>query len=121
MSVLSSQKSSYKWGLFAERLGVLFLSLKGYRILARRAKTPVGEIDIIMKRGHILVAVEVKARKTTEMAAYSITATQKRRISKALEYWRQHRLLQKDMDIRYDALLISPWRLPKHIKSAWDA
>ena len=49
-------------GRRGETLASLFLSLKGYRILARRVKTPVGEIDLIARRGRVTVFVEVKAR-----------------------------------------------------------
>lgn len=114
-----AKKNSYKRGLRAESLSVLFLRLKGYQILARRAKTPVGEIDVIAKRGKTLVAIEVKARKTLELGAYSVSTIQQRRISKAIEYWLQQNLKYAALDIRFDVILMATGHFPKHISNAW--
>lgn len=115
----SNVNKSYRRGLWAESLGALLLRLKGYRVLATRAKTPVGEIDIIAKRGNVLVAVEVKARQSLEIAAYSISSTQKKRIVRALEFWCQHHQKYRAIDKRFDVVLVAPWTLPKHIPNAW--
>ena len=119
MSAAPSRQKSYKWGLQAENLSLWYLRLKGYRLLARRAKTPVGEIDIIVTRRNVLIAVEVKARKSIETAAYSITPHQQKRISKALEYWLQQNPKHGNKDVRFDAVLMRPWALPIHYKNAW--
>ena len=116
----AQRKKSYQRGLWAENVGVLFLRLKGYQIIERRAKTPLGEIDIIAKRGNILIAVEVKARASQEIAAYSITATQKQRIARALVYWCQHHQNYLALDKRFDAMLVAPWAFPHHILDAWQ-
>ena len=114
-----NKKKSYNFGIRAEITSALFLQLKGYRILAMRQKTLVGEIDIIARRGNILIAVEVKARQSIETAAYAITLKQKQRISRAFEIWGQKYSDYQKLNKRFDVLLISPWRLPKHIINAW--
>jgi putative endonuclease len=67
-----SRRAGYRQGLRAETIAALFLRLKGYRILARRFTSPVGEIDLVARRGTSLVFVEVKARPTLDAAAESI-------------------------------------------------
>ena len=53
---------AYRHGLFAETVAALLLRLKGHRIVARRYKTPVGEIDLVALKGKRLAFVEVKRR-----------------------------------------------------------
>ena len=71
-------------GVRAESLCCLWLRLKGYRIVARQFRTPVGEIDIAARRGGILAIVEVKARAEHGVAAASITRRQQRRIMRTM-------------------------------------
>ena len=109
------------FGQMAETAAMILLRLKGYRILARQFVCPMGEIDIIAKRADIVAFVEVKGRGDTTTAAYSIGASQRRRITRAAEAF-----LQKNPDlsqggIRFDAILIAPWRWPMHITEAWRA
>ena len=53
---------AFRTGISAESRAAAFLIAKGFRILARRYRTPVGEIDIVARRRKLLVFVEVKAR-----------------------------------------------------------
>lgn len=64
-----------KLGAWGETLAVDFLSKKGYELLEKNFHTRYGEIDLIMKSGDQLVAVEVKTRKSKAygIAEYSIT------------------------------------------------
>ena len=66
---------------------MLLLRLKGYRIVARRYKTPVGEIDLVALKGKRLAFVEVKRRKSLEDAAWTLPTRQRRRIVRAAQYW----------------------------------
>ena len=61
---------AYRSGVFAETLAALLLRLKGHRVVARRYKTPVGEIDLVALKGKRLAFIEVKRRKTAEDAAW---------------------------------------------------
>jgi putative endonuclease len=65
---------AYRHGLLAETIAALLLRLKGHRIIARRYKTPVGEIDLVALKGKRLAFVEVKQRKTLDEAGWSLLA-----------------------------------------------
>ena len=75
---------AYRSGLFAETVTALLLRLKGHRIVARRYKTPVGEIDPVALKGKRLAFIEVKRRKTKEDAAWVLPAKRRRRTILAL-------------------------------------
>jgi putative endonuclease len=102
-------------GADAERVALLLLIAKGYWPLARRYLAPSGEIDIIVKRGRTIVAVEVKARPTLESAAASITPGKLRKISSALNHFRSKRQLDDSYVFRCDAVLVVPGCWPKHV------
>jgi putative endonuclease len=78
---------AYRHGLFAETIAALLLRLKGHRIIARRYKTPVGEIDLVALKGKRLAFVEVKQRKTFDEAGWSLPTRARRRIVRAAQYW----------------------------------
>ena len=67
---------TFRTGISAESRAAMFLVAKGFRILARRWKSPVGEIDIIARRRSLLVFVEVKARDSLDDAAVACAAAQ---------------------------------------------
>jgi putative endonuclease len=106
------------WGRRAETLAAWWLRLKGYRVLARRVRTPFGEVDLVIRKGRTLVFVEVKARLDAARAAASVTHVTQRRVSRA-----SNALLARfgrDCEaVRIDVVLVSPWRLPQHIVGAW--
>jgi putative endonuclease len=77
------RQAAFHLGISAESRAAAFLIAKGFRILARRWRSPVGEIDIVARRRHLLVFVEVKARATLEDAAESVNQRQRRRIAAA--------------------------------------
>src|SRR5271156_3517823 len=79
------RRAAYRAGRFAETLCVWLLRLKGYRVLARDWRVPVGEIDILARRGSVLAAVEVKRRDTMAAAVAAVGPRQRRRILRALE------------------------------------
>lgn len=94
---------------------------KGYRIVARRWKAPVGEVDIIARRRRDLVFVEVKARDHPDAAAEGITERGKRRIVAAAEVWLASHPDDAQSFIRFDVILVAPGKLPRHIVNAFDA
>jgi len=103
-------------GRRAERLAAWWLRLKGWHILAIRARTPVGEVDLIARRGKVLAFVEVKARATDADAALALDDYRLRRVIAAAEVL-QHRYARPGDDISVDALFIVPWRLPRHLRN----
>jgi putative endonuclease len=113
--------AAFRLGLSAESRAAMVLIAKGYRIVARRWKTPVGEIDIVARRRRDLVFVEVKARNTLEAAAESVTERGKRRIIAAAEFWLAGHPNDVSCFIRFDAIMVAPGKIPRHIVNAFDA
>lgn len=105
-------------GRVAEAIAALVLMLKGYRILARRRRTPQGEIDLIAVRGRRLAFVEVKRRPNRGDAEASLTPLQTGRLHDAAEHWLASRRRYADHDLAFDALFVLPWRWPLHLRDA---
>ena len=112
--------AAFRLGLSAESRAAMLLVAKGYRIAARRWKTPVGEIDIVARRRNLLVFVEVKARGGLDEAAFAVTPHQKRRILAAARAWLGRHPDDVTCAMRFDAVLVVPWRLPRHLPGAFD-
>jgi putative endonuclease len=94
---------------------------KGYRIAARRWRSSAGEIDLVARRGRLLVFVEVKARARLDDAAEAVTGRQQRRIVAAAQAWLAHHPEDALCDMRFDAILVAPGYWPRHIAAAFDA
>lgn len=113
------RRAAYRHGLAAELLAAALLMLKGYRVLARRYRTPLGEIDLIVKRGRLVAFVEVKARPTVVDALESVGREAERRIVGAADLWLAKHPDAAGLDLRYDMVLITPGRLPRHVPDAF--
>ena len=113
-----NREAAEKRGRGAETLACWWLRLHGWRILARRARVPGGEVDIIGRRGKVLAFIEVKARATDEAAAMSLDAWRLRRVVVAAERLAP-RYLKPGDDLRIDAIFIVPGRLPRHMPNIW--
>jgi putative endonuclease len=87
-SGLPARRIAFRFGLSAESRAAAYLIAKGHRILSRRFRTPVGEIDIVARRRGVLVFVEVKARESFDAAAEAIGPRQRGRIVAAARSWR---------------------------------
>ncbi|MCB1556863.1 MAG: YraN family protein [Alphaproteobacteria bacterium] len=114
------QKTAYSKGVLAETLAVWLLRAKGYRILARRHKTRMGEADLIARRGRTLVVVEVKERGDIATALEAVTPAMRRRIVRAgLHYWSSYPEY-RDFTVRFDLVAIAlPFSIV-HLVNAWD-
>ena len=112
---------AFRTGISAESRAAALLIAKGFRILARRWKSPAGEIDIVARRRSLLVFVEVKARERLDDAAWSVTPRQRARIVAAAEAWLAVNADEHIRDIRFDAMLVAPGKIPQHIPAAFDA
>jgi putative endonuclease len=117
----SERQTAFRAGISAESRAAMLLIAKGFRILARRWRSPVGEIDIIARRRQLLVFVEVKARATIDDAAWSVTDRQRVRIIQAAQAWLARHADDRIHDIRFDAVLVAPGRIPVHVPAAFDA
>ena len=113
------RRRAYRRGRMSERLCRLFLRLKGYRILAAGFRVPVGEIDIVARRGRTLAIVEVKAHAGLAAAAEALTRQQQKRIARAAEAYLALHPSAAGLVVRFDVMLVRPWRLPHHLTNAW--
>jgi putative endonuclease len=113
-----NRREAEKRGRGAETLACWWLRLKGWRILARRARVPGGEVDIVARRGRTLAFVEVKARNNAFAAGHSLDQYRLRRVAVAAE--RLTPRYGKGCDtIRIDAMYIVPGRWPQHLPDVW--
>ena len=114
-----SRQEAEKRGRGAETLACWYLRLKGWRILARRARVPGGEVDIVARRGRMLAFVEVKARANEEAAAFSLDQYRLQRVAVAAERLAP-RFMRDGDDIRIDAMFVLPRRIPLHLTNVWQ-
>lgn len=112
-------RAAHRLGLRAEMLAALLLRLKGYRILATRLKTPAGEIDMVARRGRALAIIEVKARADATAAAEALQPRQLKRLERAAAHFLGRNPALAGLDLRFDVVLVTPRRLPRHMKDAW--
>jgi putative endonuclease len=105
-------------GRRAEAIAAFYLQLKGYRILARRVQTRVGEIDLVARKGDTLIFVEVKARATLDSGLFALHPAARRRIEAASRVLAP-RYAGTCTTTRIDAVLVRPWALPVHMVAVW--
>jgi putative endonuclease len=107
-------------GRRAETLVAWYLRLKGYRVLARRYRTPVGEVDLVVRRGRQIAFVEVKIRETTDDGLFAVSATGRRRIARAAQLWLAAHPAANGLQLRFDVVVAAPRRWPRHLAGAFD-
>jgi putative endonuclease len=115
----AARQRAERLGRWAETLCVWRLRLTGYRIVARRAKSGLGEIDLIARRGKVLAFIEVKARADEASARFAVSQTQSRRIERAALGFIARRPAYARFDLRYDIMVVLPRRWPRHLVDAW--
>ncbi|MET0747126.1 MAG: YraN family protein, partial [Rhizobium sp.] len=96
------RRKAWRRGHVSEYLAALYLACKGYRILAIRHKTPLGEIDIVARKGDLAVFVEVKARRDAQAAVDAVSFTAQRRIRAASDLWLAQQPDFSSLSQRYD-------------------
>lgn len=116
---MKSERTNHRAGLAAENAAAFLLRLKGYRIVARRYKTPVGEIDLIARRRRTLAFIEVKARKTMDDALAAVTPRMRERIQRAAGYFITGRPELAGLDMRFDLIALAPPFQWRHLDNAW--
>jgi len=114
------RRAAERRGRRGELAAALWLMAKGYRILAQRARTPFGEIDILARRGGVLVVVEVKARPSRDAGLSALGPFQRRRIERAAAA-AAGRLRLTGLPIRFDVVIVRPFAWPIHVCGAWRA
>jgi len=113
-----ARRARNRRGRRAEWIAALALRLRGYRILGRREKTPLGEIDLIAVRGRRLAFVEVKQRATLDAAEAAVTAAQRTRIRRAADLWLARHERYQSHDLGFDILLLVGRRWPRYLPNA---
>ena len=114
------RRKSEGHGRTAEVIALWFLRLKGWRLLAQRYKTPVGEIDLVMRRGNVTAFIEVKARANLDGAVESVSPRQAKRISAAARHFLMEDRKAALQDCRFDIVAVSPYHWPRHIENAFE-
>lgn len=114
------RQAAERRGRRAEAYAALWLNAKGYRVLARQWRTSQGEVDLIARRGRLLVAVEVKTRANATLAIEAVSPRQRRRIARAALAYLARLPDATKLSLRFDVVLVVPWRLPQHIVGAWE-
>jgi putative endonuclease len=106
-----------RFGYRAEAAAAWALRLKGYRIIARRWTCRFGEIDVIARRGALIVFVEVKARQEAEQALSAITRSKRDKLNRSIRQWLTQHDGQGRYSYRVDAMLVQPWTWPRHLEN----
>lgn len=106
-------------GRKAERRAAWWLRLHGWRILGQRLRVPVGEVDLVARRGRMVAFIEVKWRDRPEDLDLAIDPYRLRRVAAAAEMLAP-RFARPQDDVRIDVMLLAPRRLPRHLVHVWQ-
>lgn len=112
------RRDSQRRGQRAELAAAAYLIAKGHRILARRLKTPVGEIDIIAVKGRRLAFVEVKQRAAIADCEAAITPRLRQRVRRAADLWLARKPHFHNHDQGFDLIFMTPWSWPVYLRDA---
>ena len=113
------RRRRYRRGHLAEYAAAAVLIAKGYRVLARRHRTPLGEIDLIVHGHGRIVFVEVKQRATAGDLEAAISEHQIFRVRNAADLWLGRNAGYREHRIGFDLMLVVPWQLPLHFVDAF--
>jgi putative endonuclease len=104
-----TQLERQRRGAQAEERAPLLLRQAGYDIVARNFRCRLGELDIVARRGAVLIIAEVRLRSSTQFggAAGSITAAKRTRIVRAARCLLMRRPGLARLAVRFDTLLLS--------------
>lgn len=119
MSGSRARRRAERRGLWGEYAAAALLTLKAYSIVARRRRTPFGEIDLIARRGSVLAFIEVKTLSDPAARADPVRPRQMARLARAASAFRGQRPDLARLDMRYDWVIVAPWRWPAHHADAW--
>lgn len=114
-AIKRKRQRAQRRGQVAEYFAALYLFAKGYRIIALRYKTALGEIDIIAQRGALVAFVEVKRRTDHGLAIDAVSFESQNRIRAASEIWMARQPNACAFSFRYDIIVMRPFRLPLHV------
>ena len=110
---------AYRKGFTSEWLAAAALLIKGYRIVAWRYRTKLGEIDLIARRGDLVLIVEVKARASLAAAMDAVAFQSAQRIEGAADMWLSRQPDYARLSVRFDLVAVLPWRWPVHVENVF--
>lgn len=116
-----ARRAAFTRGIDAEAAACALLAGQGFSLVATRVRTPRGEIDVVARRGSLLLFVEVKARARLDAAAESILPRQRKRIVAAAEVFLARHPEFAGFDMRFDVVLVAPGGAPVHLPGAFEA
>jgi putative endonuclease len=119
-SATQGRRRHERRGHRGEWFAAIALMTKGYRIVARRYKTKLGEIDLIGRRGDLVIIVEVKVRPTLLEAMDAIGRLSERRIDAAADLWLARQPDYARLSIRFDMVAVLPRRWPVHVENIFQ-
>jgi putative endonuclease len=108
------RRQAERRGRLSEYLAAALLMAKGYRILAIRYRTRVGEVDLVARKGDLVAFIEVKARRLEGEALDAVGYRTQARIRAASDVWLSRRSDHAELSCRYDVVIVRPWRIPRH-------
>ncbi|MGJ8528684.1 YraN family protein [Maritalea sp.] len=120
MANSQNRQKAERFGHKGEFWAKLYLRAQGFRILGQRVKSRNGEIDIVVKRGQLLVFIEVKARAYNKMLEQAFEGVRQDRIVGAAQYWLSQNPKFAHYTIRFDVIGLAPFRWPVHIVDAFQ-
>lgn len=115
---MNDRAAAERRGRRAEGIAAFWLRLHGWRILGRRIRTRLGEVDLVARRGRTVAFVEVKARDSAAGLDLAIDEYRLRRVAAAAHLLTPRFARPRD-DIRIDVILIAPRCWPRHLANVW--
>jgi len=114
--------TAFAKGLASETKAARAYEALGYTVLARRAKTAAGEIDLILKapKTNTILFCEVKSRADLTSAAYAISPTQQQRLLRAADTWMGNKPEYRGYQLQFDAFLIDAKGSTRRIENAFS-
>ncbi|MBV8798489.1 MAG: YraN family protein [Alphaproteobacteria bacterium] len=114
------KRAAERRGRRGELLATLMLVSKGYRIMGRRVRTKLGEIDLVVKSpSGVICFVEVKTREIGETALEALRIPQQMRIARAAELYLARQPALRGKGIRFDVVTLGSRGFPRHLPDAW--
>ena len=114
-----SRQQRERAGRFAETLAAWLLRAARLPHPGAPLCHPLGEIDLVARRGDLVVFVEVKRRRAPDDALAALLPRQQARIARAATAFLQRRPQLATCAVRFDLVAVVPWRLPRHVQDIW--
>ncbi len=105
-------------GLFAEYYSLFFLFLSGYAIVEHRFKTKYGETDLIVKKGNVLIFVEVKYVRNNKYLYKAIYSSDLRRLVNNAKIYKK-KYYKNNIRIRFDIIFVYDKMKIRHLQNVY--